>query len=100
MTYELGSIRGGLTAVSDAQTYLTFVLLNVNLVAEDNERKVLWVMGASLNKELIAPAVKSLKRFRAVDVVYEYTAVCASIEGDAKRLETLLTRSVPQLCSG
>ena len=83
--------------MSELGTHLSLVLLNINLIAEDHEREVLWVMWAGLDKELIAPAVKCLKRFRAVDIVYEYTTVCASIEGDTKRLETFLTRSIPQL---
>jgi hypothetical protein len=50
-----------------------------------------------LDKEFIAPTVKSLKRFRTVHIVHENTAICASVESDAKRLEALLTRSIPQL---
>ena len=77
--------------------HLSLVLFYINLVAEDDEREVLRVMRARLNKELIPPAVKCLERLGAIHVVHEYAAVCTSIERDAKRLEALLTRGVPQL---
>lgn len=52
-------------------------------------------MGASLDQELVAPAVKGFKGFGAVDIVDENTAVGASIECNTKWLEALLTRGIP-----
>jgi hypothetical protein len=54
-------------------------------------------MRAGLDKELVAPAVEGLERLGAVDVVDEHAAVRATVESDAERLETLLTRRVPKL---
>ena len=66
------------------KTYLSLVLLHINLVAEDDEGEVLRVMWTSLNEELVPPAVESLERLGAVDVVDEYTAVRAAIERNAQ----------------
>ena len=54
-------------------------------------------MWARLDEELISPAVESLERLGAVNVVDEYTAVRAVVEGNTQRLEALLPRRVPQL---
>ena len=76
---------------------MTFTLLQINLVAEHDEREVLRVVWARLDEELISPAVESLERLGAVNVVDEYTAVRAAVEGNTQRLEALLPRRVPQL---
>ena len=54
-------------------------------------------MWARLDEELISPSVESLERLGAVNVVDEYTAVRAAVEGNTQRLEALLPRRVPQL---
>ena len=79
------------------RAYLTFALLHINLVAEDDEGEVLRVMWASLDEELVPPAVESLERLGAVDVVDEYTAVRATVEGNTQRLEPLLACRIPEL---
>jgi hypothetical protein len=38
-------------------THLSFALLNINLVTQDNEGEILWIMGARLNQELVPPAI-------------------------------------------
>lgn len=50
-----------------------------------------------LDEELIPPSVQSLKALARVDIVNKHTAVGTTVEGDAERLETLLTSRVPQL---
>ena len=62
------------------QTYLALILLHVNLVPKDHKREVLWVMWASLDEELVSPTVESLERLCTVYIVYEYTAVCTTVE--------------------
>lgn len=52
-------------------------------------------MRARLNKELVPPRIECLKRFRTVDVVYEYATIGTPIEGNTERLETLLSGGVP-----
>lgn len=77
------------------RAYLSLVLLHINLVPQHDEREVLGVMRAGLDKELVAPAVEGLERFRAVHVIHEHATVCATVEGDTERLETLLACGVP-----
>ena len=64
--------------------HLSLAFLDINLVAEDNEREVLRIVRAGLDKELVPPTVQGLERFRAVDVVYEDTAIRASVKGHAE----------------
>jgi len=78
-------------------TYLTLAFLHIYLVTQDDKGKVVRIMRTGLDKEFIAPTVKSLERFRTVHIIYQNTAICASVKGDTKRLEALLTRSIPQL---
>ena len=76
---------------------LPLSFLDINLVSKHNEGEILGIMGTGLDQELISPTIESFERLGAVHVVYEYTAVCTTVEGDTERLETLLTRSIPQL---
>ena len=76
---------------------LPLILLHIDLVAQHDEGEVLGVPGASLDEELVPPTVQSLERLGAVDVVNEDAAVCATVEGDTERLESLLSSSIPQL---
>ena len=77
--------------------YLTLALLHINLVPQHDEGEVLRVMWARLNQELVPPAVECLKGLGAVDVVDEYTAVRATVEGNTQRLEPLLACRIPEL---
>jgi hypothetical protein len=65
-------------------THLAFTFFHINLVSKHNEREILWIMRTCLNKKLITPAIKSFKRFGAVDVIYQNTTIRAPIEGDTK----------------
>ena len=77
--------------------YLPLVLFHIDLVAQYNEGEVLGVPGASLNEELVSPAVQGLERLGAVDVVNEDAAVRTAVERDTEGLESFLTSGVPQL---
>lgn len=74
---------------------LSFVLFQINLVAKNHERKILWIPRAGLNQELVSPAVQSLKRFGTVDVINESTAVSATIECNAEGLKSFLPGGIP-----
>ena len=64
-------------------TYLSLVLLHINLISQDDKWEILRVMRARLNQELVAPTVESLKGLGAVDIVYQNAAVCATIKCNA-----------------
>lgn len=78
-------------------SYLPLAFLHINLVTEDNKGEVLGIVWTRLDEKLVAPAVQRLEGFCTVDVVYEYTAICASIIGHAERLEALLPSRIPEL---
>lgn len=61
------------------------------------EWEALGVHGASLDQELISPAVESVETLRIVNIVHEHAAVGAAVEGDTQRLEAFLTGCVPKL---
>ena len=61
------------------------------------EWKALWVHGASLDKELVSPAVEGVETLGIVHVVYEHAAVSATVKGNAQRLEALLAGRIPEL---
>jgi hypothetical protein len=65
-------------------TYLTLVLLNVNLVAQDNKRKVLGIVRTGLDKKFVAPAVQGFERLCAVHIIHQYAAVSATVKGNPK----------------
>jgi len=65
-------------------SHLTFVLLDVNLVAKDDEREVVGIMRAGLDEELVSPAVQHLKRLGIVHVIHEDAAIRPSVVGDAQ----------------
>lgn len=66
---------------------------------ETYEWEALGIHGARLDQKLVSPAVQCLEALRVVDVVDQDTAVCSPVKGDTKRLKSLLTSSVPQLCA-
>ena len=76
---------------------LSLILLHIDLVAQHDKGEVLGVPGASLDEEFVPPTVQSFERLGAVDVVDEDAAVCAAVECDTERLESLLASSIPQL---
>ena len=75
-------------------------VLEVDLVADDNKGEVLRIAWTRLNEKLVTPAVEGLECVRHGHVKDEYTAVGASVEGDAQALEPLLAGSVPDLKRG
>ena len=74
---------------------LAFV--DVDLVAEHDKGEVVRVAGRGLDEELVAPALKRLEGFCAVDVKDEYAAIGAAVKGHAERLEPFLAGRVPEL---
>jgi hypothetical protein len=72
-------------------------IVQVDFVAKDNEWKVFWVSGRSLDEEFVSPAVEGFEGGGHCDVETEYAAVCASIKRHAQTLKALLTGSVPDL---
>ena len=50
-----------------------------------------------MDQEFVAPGIEGFEGFRAVDVVDEYAAIGASVEGDAEGLEAFLAGCVPEL---
>ena len=69
----------------------------VNLVADDNEWKVLGIAWASLNKKLISPALKCLKCVGDSDIVDQDAAIGAAVERYTEALKPFLSSRVPDL---
>jgi hypothetical protein len=62
-----------------------------------HEWEALGIHRAGLDQEFVSPAVEGVETLGVVDVVDEHTAVGTTIESNTKRLESLLTSSVPEL---
>lgn len=73
------------------------VMLYANIVRTTYEWEALGVHRASLDQELIPPAVESVETLRIVNVVNEHAAISAAVKGDAQRLEAFLSGGVPEL---
>ena len=69
----------------------------VNLVANDNKRKVFGVAWARLDEEFVAPALQGLERVWNGHVVDKDAAVGTPVERNAETLEPLLSGCVPDL---
>lgn len=82
---------------TDLYTSTHSSVLQVDLVAEDDEGEVVRVARRSLDKELVPPAVQVLERSCRCDVEHQHAAVGASVEGDSQRLKPLLPGCVPDL---
>ena len=98
----------------EKKTHHSLALLDINLVADNDlhlsaivhalsqhiayKWEALRVHGASLDQELVPPAVECIKTLGVVDVVNEHAAVGAAVECDTERLEALLSGRVPELC--
>jgi hypothetical protein len=63
----------------------------VDLVADDDKRKVFRVPWRCLYEKLVAPALQILERLRRGDIVAQNAAVGATVERHAQALESLLT---------
>jgi len=72
-------------------------VLHIDLVADDDEREAIGVTRGGLDQELVAPAVEVVESLGDVDIEHEDAAISTTVEGDTKRLETLLTGSIPDL---
>lgn len=63
----------------------TFALISSRVwicFADTYERETLWVAWARLYEELISPAVQSVETLRVIHIIYEHTAVGASVKSD------------------
>ena len=50
-----------------------------------------------MDQEFVSPAVEGVETLGVVDIVDQHTAVGTTIESNTKRLESLLTSSIPEL---
>lgn len=73
------------------------VLLLIQFVSEADEREVGWVTGASIFDESLLPFVETVVRIEVSDIVTESATVSSTVESVSKRLELLLTSSIPDL---
>ena len=64
----------------------------INLVPKNHKGKIVRISWASLDQELVSPAVERLEGVGRGHVVGEHTTVGAAIESHPKRLEPLLER--------
>ena len=69
----------------------------IQFISEDNKGEMFWILGLTLHEELISPRVEVIKWLRIGDIVNQHTTISTSVEGSTKRLESLLTCSVPNL---
>jgi len=69
----------------------------VNLVANDDKRKVLGIAWTSLDEKFISPALKCLECVGNGDVVDQDAAVGTAVERNAEALEPFLSCRVPDL---
>ena len=73
------------------------LILQIYLVAKQNEGEVVGVGRTGLNQEFVPPVVERIERLFAGDIKYQYTCIGAPVECDAQALEPLLPRCVPYL---
>jgi hypothetical protein len=71
--------------------------VEVDLVAEHDEREVLGIARTGLHEELVAPRVEVLKGLCDVYVKDQNARIRAAVERDAEALEALLPGRVPDL---
>lgn len=76
-------------------SYHALAILHIDLVAQHDKGKVVWVFRCRLDQKLIAPRVDRIKGLGIVDIVDEDAAIGASVESHTKRLEALLTCGIP-----
>lgn len=69
----------------------------VRLVAQNNERKVRWVLRLSLGQELLPPHIQGVETAQGCDIKHQHAAVAPSVQRCAQRLEPLCACCVPDL---
>jgi len=74
-------------------------VLHIDLVADNNEWETIRITRGSLDQELVAPAIKVVEGLGNIHIEHKNAAISTTIESDTKRLETLLTGSIPNLKS-
>ena len=65
---------------------------DINLVPKNHKGEIVRVSWASLDQELVSPAVERLEGVGRSHIVGEHATVGAAIESHSKRLEPLLER--------
>lgn len=73
------------------------ISLQVLLVAEDKEWKIMRILRHAFLEEIRAPAFQVVKALRVGDVKNEDACLSTAVESGTKRLVTLLACCVPQL---
>ena len=73
------------------------VTLHINLVSKQHEWESFWIVWLSIIDEALSPLVNILKTRRVSKVEGQSTAISASVESEAQRLELFLPGSVPNL---
>ena len=71
--------------------------VDINLIAQDDEREIVGVARAGLDEELVTPRVEVVKRLWLHDVEDQHTRVSTTIKCHAERLKALLPCRVPDL---
>jgi len=94
---EEGDITLGCTPLLKTLGGNNTSVLHIDLVANDNEWETIRVTRSSLDQELITPAVQVVECLCNINIKHEHTAICTTVESNTKRLETLLTGSIPNL---
>lgn len=74
----------------------SFSLL-VNLITDDDERKIVRIGWIRLAQKFSSPTVQILKWWLLCDVVHQNTRICPPIKCNSQTLEALLTSSIPNL---
>ena len=72
-------------------------MLQVDFIAQHEERNRLWVLRHCFQEELLLPHAQVVERFSVGDVEYEDAGLGAAVKGPAERLKALLAGGVPNL---
>lgn len=72
-------------------------VFEVDLVSQHNKGEVFGIPGTGLDEKLISPAIQGFECVGGSHIKHQNAAVCASVEGHAKRLEPFLSGCVPDL---
>ena len=78
-------------------TLVNLSAIEVDLVADDDERKVDGVAWPGLYAEQVVPVLQLSERVVRRHIVHEHAAVGATTVADAQTVKPLLARRVPQL---
>jgi hypothetical protein len=72
-------------------------IIDINLVANNNEWEMVRITRTRLNEKLISPTLQRLESIWIIDIIDKYTTVRATVERNTQTLESFLTSSIPDL---